>query len=99
MPPAAVRDHPYRYAQVLGIYDLRVSPFRQDPTLGSFPSFGFVDLATTDDPNYVGDFDPASLCRVGFVRFGGGSDFLTLTLSSAAAIVYQPFVLDTLKIF
>lgn len=71
MVPAAAGDHPYWYARVLGIYDVQVSPSRQDP--GPVKLHFLWVRWLGDDPNYIGDFNSASLHRVGYVRFGSGS--------------------------
>lgn len=72
MVPAAAGDHPYWYARVLGIYDLQVSPSRQDPAPIRLHFLWVRWLG--EDPNHLGDFDSASHHRVGYVRFGGGSE-------------------------
>ncbi|KAG8945266.1 hypothetical protein FRC04_001106 [Tulasnella sp. 424] len=72
MVPAGAGDHPYWYARVLGIFDLQVSPSRQQPAPVKLHFLWVRWLG--EDPGHVGDFQSASHCRVGYVRFGDSND-------------------------
>ncbi|KAG8989787.1 hypothetical protein FRB90_002072 [Tulasnella sp. 427] len=72
MVPAAAGDHPYWYARVLGIYDIQVSPSSQNPAPVRL-NFLWVRWLG-EDPNHQGDFESVALPRVGYVRFGTGSE-------------------------
>lgn len=70
--PAAVGDHPYWCARILGIFDLQVlpSPHHSTPVRLNFLWIRWLG----EDPDQLGNFETAAHSRVGYVRFGSGSD-------------------------